>query len=124
MKNALRIGLLVLLAVLLPIRGAMAAAMLCPPALGAAQAQAHAAHEPAAHDHAQHHHVPSDATAHATSDDNTCNLCAAFCSATPLPSSAPTLPSPSDYTSTSFPELRAAAPSFVSGGPERPPRSI
>lgn len=131
MKNALRIVLLVLLAVLLPIRGAMAAAMLCPPALDAASAHAHgdarSVHgAEAAHDHAQHshHHEHAASSAQANGDDGACNLCAAFCAATPLPSSAPTLTAPSDDMNASFPELHAAVPSFISSGPERPPRSI
>ena len=139
MKNAWRIGLLVLVAVLLPLRGAMAAAMLCSPALAGAQTQAHAGaagdskhdahttHEHVVHEHAQHDHDHSEhagKVAHTALDDSACSLCAAFCSATPLPSGTPTLSAPSDYTSAAFPELRAATPSFVSGGPERPPRSI
>jgi hypothetical protein len=137
MKSA-RLWLLLLLAVLLPVRGAVAAAMLCPVAGGSVQVQApaaHAAHEEAAHEHAHAHegahaHVqdasaPNAAAAddHAKGSDG-CNLCAAFCSLTPIVGSVPTVAAPADLTNTAFPEFSAPAPSFVSGGPERPPRSI
>lgn len=124
----LRIWLLVLLAVLLPVRGAMAAAMLCLPATGGAAGEMrlmehdgashhdHASHEAARHDHGGHHDQSKF-----SQDD--CNLCAAFCSVTPLASATPAVAS-LDPPTTTFPDLLAPAPSFLSGGQERPPRSI
>lgn len=113
----------IFLALLLPLRGAVAGAMLCPAggasAMEASHLQTH--HDGAHHDHA-HHQQAQPAADHA-SHDTGCNLCAAFCSMTPMPSAAPTI-EPSMLSATlSFPALRAPAPSFHSGGPDRPPRN-
>jgi hypothetical protein len=134
-----RIWLLVLLAVLLPVRGAVAAAMLCPPAGASGQGAVamagsemdhhamdvadHAAHEHADHQHAEH---DSDAPTTAGHHDGLgkCNLCCDFCSFTPLLSTLPSVPVPLDLSSVSFPDLFAPAPNFLSDGQERPPRSI
>ena len=139
--KVLRLWLLVVLAVLLPLRGAMAAAMLCPPAgsaapvqwvglgqgLGQGQAGGHEAHH--GHDQAEgqpamHHH---EGAAHdegsPAPDHGQCNLCSAFCSLTPLPSAMPGVPPPLEASTASFPAWSAPAPSFVSDGQERPPRS-
>jgi hypothetical protein len=89
-----------------------------------AQQQAH--HTAGAHhEHAPHHHAGSAHHAHgdAASDDQ-CNLCVAFCSVTPLASELPTILAPQEASSLRFPGYAAAPPSFVSGGQERPPRSI
>jgi hypothetical protein len=129
--KVLRLWLLVVLAVLLPIRGAMAAAMLCPPAgtsvpaeLRASEHEAHHGHEqagghPMHHQEAAAHHDASPAP-----DHDQCNLCSAFCSLTPLPSAMPGVPPPLEVSAASFPDFAAPAPSFVCGGQERPPRSI
>lgn len=116
-----RVLLLVLLALTLPVRGVMAAAMLCPPP-AAAVGHAHAGS--ASHPHAEavakaaeHHH---DATA----GTDTCNLCSACCSVPPVPSAAPALPLPHDLAGAVFPAYSVPAPSFLSDGQERPPRSI
>lgn len=125
----LRIWLLVLLAVLLPVRGTMAAAMLCLPAAGGTPSEMplmehdgaghhdHASHEAAGHDHGGHHDQSKF-----SQDD--CDLCAAFCSVTPLASATPVVVASLDPPTTTFPDLLAPAPSFLSGGQERPPRSI
>jgi hypothetical protein len=139
-----RICFLLLLAVLLPVRGAVAAAMLCPVAGSGAQMElpmvgqsaGHAAMDaamlhdhPGGHDHAGGHGHAADASAdghpshdHAASDG--CNACSAYCSLTPLVSSPPTLAEPLDPTAVKFSDLSAPPPSFVSGGQERPPRTI
>jgi hypothetical protein len=137
--RTIRIWLLVLLAVLLPIRGAVAAAMLCPSGTAGAQTSVamagagidhhaagavdHAAHEHAGHQHAEHH---SDAAGTAGHHDGfgKCNLCCDFCSMTPLLSTLPSIPTPPNLASVSFPALHAPAPNFLSDGQERPPRSI
>jgi hypothetical protein len=136
-----RVLLLMLLALLLPVRGAMAAAMLCPPGgHGHAVAQALAAqpvHHHAGHEHAgqhagqnlhQHHHpeAPADTPdAHAgDTHSSSCHVCASFCSMTPMPSDIPALPQPALVSSMSFPTWAAPEPLFLSDGQERPPRTI
>jgi uncharacterized protein involved in copper resistance len=130
----LRIWLLVLLAVLLPVRGAVAAAMLCPPAGTGTQtelrlhdhASGHALMDAAEHQYADHDHGSGVHSHHDGSSATTdrCNLCSAFCSVTPLMSSPPTLPLPQEPAAIRFPDFTVPAPSFISDGQERPPRSI
>ncbi|MBL0726495.1 hypothetical protein [Piscinibacter sp. HJYY11] len=130
----LRFWLLVVLVALLPIRGAMAAAMVCGPAGVGSQIE-----QPLmSPDHGGHHdhHHERGAEAHGThhghdqgqggdaSQDNKCTMCSAFCSATPLLSALPGLPAPLPTGGTHFPTLDAPAPTFLSDGQERPPRSI
>lgn len=134
--KALRICLLVLLAALLPVRGAMAAAMLCPSAGAGGEARPAIA-EAAVHDHAgagvapqQHAHGGGEhgagaAHGHAGApDQDQCNLCSAFCSMTPLPAAAARVSPPPALRSAAYPGVSAPAPSFLSGGQERPPRGI
>lgn len=154
--KTLRLCLLLLLAALLPIRGAVAAAMLCPPGghgmvaqqprgstAGPSPAdQAGMPHAAMAHAaSAPHHHAAGPAAAahtlatasapipapppvdHAHGAGDTCHLCAAFCSLTPLLSDLPRLPEPQAGASVRFPAFSAPAPRFQSGGPERPPRT-
>lgn len=136
-----RVLLLVLLAIMLPVRGVMAAAMLCPPSAGAASGEAHAhagyATGASQHSHADagspdigsHHAMQADLGAAGHADDgaagpDTCNLCSACCSVPPLPSAAPAMSLLHEPAGADFPAYSAPAPSFLSGGPERPPRSI
>jgi len=127
--KTIRIWLLVLLAVLLPVRGAVAAAMLCSPANAGDHSHVSAVaghHEHDAHADPRHagHDTGSPAgTGHHADGSSQCNLCCDFCSMTPLLSTLPSVPPP-DLSSVPFPELCAAAPSFLSEGQERPPRSI
>jgi hypothetical protein len=124
----LRICLLMLIAVLLPIRGAMAGAMVCPlgGTMGGHAAQ-HVHDDAAPADHTMHmhggthhgHDAPMPAQGH-----DACPLCAAFCSATPMPISVPAIAAPSLSGTLAFHDEGAAAPTFLSSGPERPPRSI
>lgn len=142
--KAVRICLLVLLAVLLPVRGAVAAAMLCPVGSTGMQSELRMHEHPAsheamdhgmAHDHAQHQHDAGnhqhghagaghhgDIQGHSTSDK--CNMCSAYCSLTPMVSGVPTLPEPVGSAAIKFPNLSSPAPTFLSDGQERPPRSI
>jgi len=137
MARVLRIWLLVLLAALLPVRGAVAAAMLCPPA-GAGTSHVQAAGSHGGH-HAQHagqaHAMHADAGpahghehghdhGHGASHGQQCNFCAGFCSLTPMPAACATLAGAAQPASAAFPELAAKAPSFLRGGQERPPRTI
>ena len=123
----LRICLLVLLAILLPVRGAIAAAVPCAGIGHHAPAEAPAAHHhmhapgveaqaAASTDHGTHHHD------HAGTDK--CNLCSSCCSTAPLLLTfSPTVPT-LDGPRADFPLVQAPAPSFLSDGQERPPRSI
>lgn len=130
----LRIWLLVLLAMLLPIRGAVAAGMLCEEP-GALTPTASHSHQPAqghisAHDDVQPvQDVTHDGTlaSHGTSHGgaDACNLCVVYCgSAAVLVSQVLTVPVPLDLASSPIPVFAAAAPSFVPDGLERPPRTI
>lgn len=136
--KTLRIVLLLLLAVLLPLRGAVAAAMACGPAGGHGVAQTaamhhgamHASHEAHDHDatadmaaaHAEHHSHDAQGDDGNTSDR--CLLCAACCSAQPMPASVPSVPTPLPAAAAAFPAPSTPALSFLSDGQERPPRSI
>lgn len=134
-----RLWLLLLLAVLLPMRVAVAAAMLCPVAGSGFQAELAGSGHPVGHqalDHARAHdhgdahgdaaadggHRHAGHDAHAGSDK--CDTCSALCSVTPLVSSAPTVAEPLEVPAVGFSEDAAPAPSFLSDGPERPPRTI
>lgn len=143
--RSLRVWLLVLLAVLLPIRGAMAAAMVCSPAMGGTPA-AQAGHAATtglqagspgrAHDHCTlvrptQSTVAAAATMAAADNadpagapaQDGCNLCAAACAVPPLPSAPARMAEPADLKAVAPPGVDAPAPSFVSDGQERPPRS-
>jgi len=119
-KN-LRIWLLVLLAILLPLRGAIAAAAPCvgtghPAPVEHAQMHHHMEAAQIEIGHAHHHHD------HAGADK--CNLCSSCCSTAPLILTfAPTVAA-LDGQSADFPLVQAPAPTFLSDGQERPPRSI
>lgn len=124
-----RIWLLLLLAVLLPIRGAVAAAMLCPVGSSGMQSELrhgeHAGHHGMDHHEAGHDHngaAHHDGHDHEATDK--CNMCSAFCSLTPLLSDVPALPEPEALPAIKFPDLSTPAPSFLSDGQERPPRTI
>ncbi|WP_132570212.1 DUF2946 family protein [Roseateles saccharophilus] len=114
--KTIRLCFLLLLALLLPLRGAVAATMLCP-VEGAGQQGMHAsathAHAHAGTDHHDGHGSPDK-----------CNMCSAFCALTPLASDAPRLPEPAALPAVKFPEFPTPAPSFLSDGQERPPRSF
>lgn len=122
--KAVRLWLLLVIVVLLPIRGAVAAAMLCPMAGPGSQAEAQAMLAMPAEmghvmGHDDHHHEGKD-----SGTPDKCNLCAASCCLTPLAGSVPTVVAPLGLTAAAFPDFSAPPPWFVSGGPERPPRGI
>lgn len=125
----LRIWLLVLLAILLPVRGAIAAALPCegighPAPAGhahthmphAMEAAGLAPEASAAGDHDGHHHD------HAGADK--CNLCSSCCSTAPLLVTFSPTVAALDGSGVDFPLVQAPAPTFLSDGQERPPRSI
>lgn len=130
----LRVWLVVLLAIVLPIRGAVASSMLCE-APGALTSTASHSHQPA-QDHTSAHDdvqpvldIAHDDTlaSHGESlgGEDACNLCVVYCgSGAVLVSQVLTAPAPLDLVSPLIPVLAAAAPSFVPDGLERPPRTI
>ena len=137
MKN-LRVVIVVLLALLLPIRGAMAAAMLCPGEGSGANAVVaievgdvamppeHGLHNEQATAH--HHSSDGDASDHDTSVSDghptACQVCASGCCLTPLAFAPPSVQATVLTTSVAFPALSLAIPDFESGGQDRPPRTI
>lgn len=135
--KSLRVWLLVLLAVLLPLRGALAAALMCPVAGTGVQAEIRLAdpghgHEhshDAMHDGAVQQHAHADGSDghhdHAGSGNavDRCNVCSAFCSVTGVVG-APFALSEPPHAAIHFPHPLAAPPDFVPDGQERPPRSI
>jgi DUF2946 family protein len=119
-----RICLLLLLAVLLPVRGAVAASMLCP--IAKSTQENHAVHDHAAMEHPLAGMGGSDDghSGHDHTASDNCNMCLAYCSLTPLASKSPTPLEPLAPATVKFSELSAPAPSFLSEGQERPPRTI
>lgn len=120
--KTLRLFVLVLLAMLLPLRGVSAAALLCDqqPAshteVVAVDAHEHGTAAMPGHDHASndHSHSGHDKGRH----------CLSSCSAPPLMAAAPTVLTPALVGTTVFPNLAAPVPTFQSDGQERPPRII
>jgi hypothetical protein len=126
-----RTWLLLLLVVLLPVRGVMAAAMLCLPQSDARSEKVVVDHlgggmASAVHDHASHSHDASAAQQKhdgGAVDAHDCNLCASFCSLTVLTTDSPDWRHPpAQATLNATPS--APVPSFVSDGEERPPRTV
>lgn len=128
--KTLRLCLLIVLALLLPIRAAVGAAMLCPPmGSGSPAPSAGVEHHPAVttggHEHrddrayAEHRGQEEAAGPH-----DQCNLCAAFCSVEPILIDPPTMAVPCQVFTVTFPLLAALPSSFVSGGQDRPPRPL
>ncbi|MFT3718477.1 hypothetical protein [Pseudorhodoferax sp.] len=124
--------LILLLAVLLPLRGALAMALPCAPAAtAAATAQAHASHHEARameQAHADCHGSLAAPTVEPGPDDahaahQGCTHCAAFCTLTPLADSGSAAADPPALPAAAFPPLAIAAARFERDGPERPPRS-
>jgi hypothetical protein len=126
----LRIFILVLLAVLLPIRGAMAATMLCPDGKGPGTAVVvteHAHHDTQADHSAAHHHASNDVAntdSSAGEHPTTCHLCASGCCMASIFGAVPSLAEPGLTYTVIFPELTTRIPAFQSDGQDRPPRTI
>jgi hypothetical protein len=137
MRRLLRTALMWLVATALPLQALAAATMF---SCGAGHQQMAAPDsEPAGHDHAAHgHDAASSAYAHgsdsATHGDPSsralhplakfkCSACAACCVASALPSASMTFDPPKQTAQLLLPVLAAGA-EFLTGGPERPPRSV
>lgn len=128
---------LLVLVTLLPLRGALAAAMLCPPAAAGVQTEvglheAHMRHHAASDSFFAHGHEARDMGNVQSSEidewsavaQDKCDVCSTFCSVTPLLGSVPRLALAQDLAQAYHPALDAAAASFLSDAQERPPRTI
>ncbi len=131
--QTLRLLLLALLAVLLPLRGALATAGHCagsksPVTLaiaatpGHADVHTHGAHGGGAADsvHAQHHAADGEPY---TAFADPCALCTATCSNTSFVGTPLSVAAPTALAGASFPALIAPPLRHAAEGPERPPRS-
>ncbi|MBE7941235.1 MULTISPECIES: hypothetical protein [Ramlibacter] len=133
----IRVWLLLLLAFALPLRGAMAAGLLCaePGVVFHAAARAGT-------DHSGHSHGSTGATAHQVHGeqvvpvhghghghapgheaDGKCSLCASCCTLSVPVVLSFSLPQAPPATAR-YPDYLTPRAEFVSGGPERPPRSL
>lgn len=126
--KTLRLVLLLLLAVLLPVRGALAVVMACPPTAGGgaglmamAVVDQGLAGAPAQMEDC--HGEQDDAAADAQSHEGVCHLCAALCALTPMTADMAGMVGSPEAVDAAFPRLSAAAPRFESDRLERPPRS-
>jgi hypothetical protein len=144
MKSAAR--LLLVVALLLPFRGALAAAGLLCHMGGSSPATVSQAHEPgdrgyshAANGHRHHgddtrpaskdhaHHEAIDDSPDATGPAggaSTCDLCSSVCAAPPLPSHSAQLAVLLPATGERFPAVSPPRLAPTLGGLERPPRSV
>ena len=134
--KSLRIIILVLFSILLPIRGAVAATMLCLEGERTDRSTMVVAHD--GHDmHAEHqhhanhppgqHHADEEvSSADAALGDHTatCQFCASGCCIASIVGSVPSIAEPSLNASVNFPGFQARVPAFQSDGQERPPRTI
>ena len=129
----LRISLLLLLALLLPVRGAMAAAMPCLQQGSAHQEVALTGHHgggtaPALHDHGQHTDADTGSPQQHENDvlsvgSDNCNACAGSCSQTPVALADLNLLQ-WQARAVLNPAPPVFAPSVVADGEERPHRTI
>ena len=142
----LRTFILVLLAVLLPTRGAVAAAMLCPGGMNTDTTVVvsehgrhgehldhgtpvdHSASHSASH---EHYSVSHELTHGGTTDEggatgggtDTCQFCVSGCCLASMVGSVPALGHPVVTGSVVFPMLSAPIAAFQSDGQDRPPRT-
>ena len=125
-----RLFIVALLAVLLPIRGALAAVAVCDDGnvnTGTTEQvlHNHVGHEQAgdgspadmSQDHGNGMDAKHDSVSHVAK-------CATSCSLTPLATNAPTLVGSVALATMPFPAYTALVPSFISDGQERPPRTF
>lgn len=133
--KTLRILLLIWLSMLLPVRGAVGAAVMCHQGSPMASGAAATAHAPGHHHEAQdepgasHHHGHTSPGDHAhkasasTPHASGCNAVTSCCSMTPMLGTLPAIQTPVDATPVRFAPLLAPAPKFQCEAQERPPRS-
>lgn len=143
--KSIRVLVLLLVALLLPIRGAVAVTMVCAEMGGAGQRPASTAHvhqalhlddadtvvghhHGDAQAHADHHahgapeHAATDATDSTTSD--TCHICASGCGVAALLTAFPSPWVATPVARTLFPSLSLPALDFQLDGQDRPPRTL
>ena len=131
----MRLFVVILMTLLLPVRGAVAAAMLCPNFGDASPTVVDAAHDhhgmhgdQATHDHAAgSHHHDDTAAGGANSHDphpGTCNACASGCCSACMVGPVLSMAHGIGPESAVFPPISAPAPHFQADGQERPPRTI
>jgi hypothetical protein len=136
--KTLRIWLVVLLTVLVPVRGVLAAVMPCAPEGTGSRIGSHAEAPAFQTGHLDQRHAEQAADpaadsacdpglsshhGHGASGQDKCDACSASCGGSPLPSAAAGVDEPIALSSVSFPGISARAPSFLSDGQERPPRT-
>ena len=120
MTKTWRLCIVLLLALLLPLRGAVAATMMCAQATAGSQ-HAMAMTPPTHGEHAApHDHAAM--LAHAHHAPPSCSMCADCCAPAMVLDDFPALMPPTLFASALFPAPRALAPNFLCDGPERPPR--
>ena len=120
MTKTWRLCIVLLLALLLPLRGAVAATTMCAPATAGSQ-HAMAVTPPTHAEHATpHDHAAM--LAHAQHAPSSCSVCADCCAPAMVFGDVPAPTPPVLFATALFPAPRALAPSFMSDGPERPPR--
>ena len=131
MKSGVR--LLLIVALLLPFRGALAIAggfchvLPLPEAVATDDRQASAASHGAGHvAHVHHgHDAPISENGHALpAVDAACNLCSAICGAPPLPGTTVSVPALLPTGAERFPALDPPRVFRSYGAPERPPRAV
>ncbi|WP_374673031.1 hypothetical protein [Ideonella sp.] len=137
--KTVRLLLLVLLALVLPMRGALANVTWCMDrdhGTGHAVSTPHehgSAHGAEGHAHGDEHvhadHLlPATPAAGADATDDPCaehgSVCAASCGAPPIMSAPPAVLAPMATAATSYPAFIAPPPSHPSEGQERPPRAL
>jgi hypothetical protein len=132
----LRTFILILLAVLLPVRGAVAAAMLCPGesmTIATVVVAEHGHHDMHAGQDVQSHHTATHDHSHGHPSNDSpsgthqsaCQFCAGGgCCVTPLAFAPPAVVSPMLITSAAFPALTARVTVHYPDGQDRPPRTI
>lgn len=141
--KSLRVLVLLLFCVLLPLRGAVGAVMVCaePGQMrGHAAGHAHPGAQAGGHAHADaasahaHTDAHADHADHALSDQGTaesedggradsCHLCASGCHAAALVTALPSTPGALPVAAAVFPALHVPVPDFESEGQDRPPRA-
>lgn len=122
-SNRLRVLVLIFVSLLLPVRGAVAAAMLCAPAARAAMQGSVHHHDPASMSTAAGAHAGHPEAGATPQDDGArCGTCASGCCAPCMVGPSLAVPAPTAPPVAAFPPLQAPVAQFQSEGPERPPR--
>lgn len=144
--KTIRFLVLLLVVLLLPFRGVVAATMVCTNAAAGSVGVVHAhqgmphhdgsvpgangpGHPPAEADaghagHDGHDGAEGDSSSGGESGGETCSVCASGCHAAAVVTELPALWAPPITASVVFPALCVPVPDFHSEGPERPPRTV